>query len=69
MLTTPGVDQDKQRARRWPIEAWPDLPAVMHLCAGPYLTSIRGPHNNLKSLATLPAGFPHNRCCSLGLSR
>eukprot|EP00983_Pelagomonas_calceolata_P037019 1136157-Pelagomonas_calceolata.AAC.5 len=31
LLITPGVGQDKQRARRCPIGAWLDLPAFEHL--------------------------------------
>eukprot|EP00983_Pelagomonas_calceolata_P087908 1157066-Pelagomonas_calceolata.AAC.1 len=67
--TTPGVGQDKQQARRWPIGVWLDLPAFVHLSCNENPTSTRGPHNNPKSLAIIPAGFSHTRCCSLGLSR
>eukprot|EP00983_Pelagomonas_calceolata_P134996 1162114-Pelagomonas_calceolata.AAC.5 len=31
MLRTPGVGQDKQGAWRWPVGAWQDLPAFVHL--------------------------------------
>ena len=58
MLTTPGIGQDKQQARRWTIGAWPDLPAFVQLSCDENPTSTRGPHDNPKSLAILPAGSP-----------
>eukprot|EP00983_Pelagomonas_calceolata_P064673 1148236-Pelagomonas_calceolata.AAC.7 len=29
LLIMPGFNQDKQQAWRWPVEAWPDLPAFV----------------------------------------
>ncbi|KAF5837766.1 hypothetical protein DUNSADRAFT_3909 [Dunaliella salina] len=33
MMTTPGIGQGRQRARRWPDGAWPDLPGRQQLKA------------------------------------
>eukprot|EP00983_Pelagomonas_calceolata_P106819 1159276-Pelagomonas_calceolata.AAC.8 len=41
LLTTPGVSQDKQQARRWPIGVWLDL-LLLSLSEGPKIGQAPG---------------------------
>eukprot|EP00983_Pelagomonas_calceolata_P063217 1147635-Pelagomonas_calceolata.AAC.1 len=58
LLTTPGVGQDRQQARRWPVGAWPDLPALVRLSARPKSDKHQGPSQQSRIACNITSRLP-----------
>eukprot|EP00983_Pelagomonas_calceolata_P071791 1151408-Pelagomonas_calceolata.AAC.2 len=66
MLKIPRIRQDKQRAHRWLIGAWPDLPAFVRLPVRRKSGKYQGPLQQPKSTCNLTSRLPTHSLLQVG---